>query len=202
MTTSLVISVPILKVINAIVTAVAVALSLILEFYISTTGYDKAWFDGRAVAESVKTANWRFMMGAKPYEGQDLVSDRFLNELDDILGARPNLGSFLAACPSDAHQISAKMTDIRKSSFEIRKDFYVSHRIQDQRIWYKDKAQENQLAQTKWSRGTMAVQISAIVLAILQINYSLDAFNLIAPLMTVAAVFVGWVQIKRYVSVK
>jgi len=37
--------------------------------------YDKLWYNGRAVAESVKTRTWRFVMRAEPYQDADRIKD-------------------------------------------------------------------------------------------------------------------------------
>ncbi len=49
---------------------------------------DDTWYNGRAVAESVKTRSWRWMMRAEPYEdceSIEIVSKQFINDLKAIL---------------------------------------------------------------------------------------------------------------------
>ncbi len=50
----------------SILTAIFLALSLELMWILRVQGYEKIWFDCQAVAESVKTATWRYMMQARP----------------------------------------------------------------------------------------------------------------------------------------
>ena len=52
----------------ATATAVILAVGLVLLWVLRAKRYEKVWFDCRAVAESVKTATWRYMMQAPPYE--------------------------------------------------------------------------------------------------------------------------------------
>ena len=51
--------------------SVAIAILLSLGIVLTLLGrdrrYDKIWFDGRAVAESVTTAAWRYMMRSVPF---------------------------------------------------------------------------------------------------------------------------------------
>src|SRR5437899_6885454 len=73
----------------------SVAISVLLAFAIITTllgrerKLDKVWFDSRAVAESAKTAAWRFMMGAPPFLPQPTsnIEAAFLSELAEIRNA-------------------------------------------------------------------------------------------------------------------
>ena len=62
-------------------------ISLILKFIIKASAWDRKWFDGRAVAESIKTATWRYAMGAKPFGlgmTQKDVDAKFIKELKTI----------------------------------------------------------------------------------------------------------------------
>jgi len=45
------------------------AVRLVLMWIIRAQRYDKIWFDCRAVAESVKTSAWHYMMQTPPYRG-------------------------------------------------------------------------------------------------------------------------------------
>src|SRR4051794_10944130 len=49
-------------------------LSIVIKLTIKSRRDDKDWFDGRAVAETVKTTAWRYMMRAKPFD-DDVTSD-------------------------------------------------------------------------------------------------------------------------------
>src|SRR5437879_546805 len=51
----------------AVGVAVAMAASLVSRLTSRWRRDDKKWFDGRAVAESVKTESWRYMMRIEPF---------------------------------------------------------------------------------------------------------------------------------------
>jgi len=51
----------------AITGAVLFFISLALSVYVKSAKLECTWYDGRAVAESVKSLSWRYMMGADPF---------------------------------------------------------------------------------------------------------------------------------------
>src|SRR4051812_37152859 len=65
-----------------------IAVALVVGLLCITAGrerkFDKVWFDGRAVAESVKTLTWRFMMNSKPFINAETAEVDFLRELDQV----------------------------------------------------------------------------------------------------------------------
>src|SRR5687768_2397246 len=50
--------------------AVLLAAALIVKLANRLQRFDEQWFDGRAVAETVKTASWRYAMRVRPYDGE------------------------------------------------------------------------------------------------------------------------------------
>jgi hypothetical protein len=58
--------------------------------------FDEHWFDGRAVAETVKSATWRYIMGVRPYDAPGTHPDVVLGEaLRETLAARLALAAHL-----------------------------------------------------------------------------------------------------------
>jgi SMODS and SLOG-associating 2TM effector domain 3 len=106
-----------------------VAISVLLAFAIITTllgrerKLDKVWFDSRAVAESAKTATWRFMMGAPPFQPQPTsnIEAALLSELDEIKNARPGIDEHLSGRAPNVQPISDYMRNLRLSDFATRK---------------------------------------------------------------------------------
>jgi hypothetical protein len=52
----------------AAVAAIVLLGSIVTKFVAKQRSDDKEWFDGRAMAESVKTLTWRYMMRLEPFE--------------------------------------------------------------------------------------------------------------------------------------
>ena len=78
----------------AIVVAIVFIATLFISFLLLIKRYDKTWYNGRAVAESVKTITWRFMMHAKPYQSPNYSKAKavFINDLRQILEQNRVLG--------------------------------------------------------------------------------------------------------------
>jgi hypothetical protein len=51
----------------AIIAAVILIATLFTSILLAFKRFDKTWYNGRVVAESVKTVTWRYMMHAEPY---------------------------------------------------------------------------------------------------------------------------------------
>ena len=75
--------------------AIVLVVGLLILWAMRARQDEKIWFDGRAVAESVKTAAWRFMMKAPPFHANSGAEELFLAELKEIREARPNLWKHL-----------------------------------------------------------------------------------------------------------
>lgn len=125
---------------------------------------DKAWFDGRAIAESVKTATWRFMTKAPPFQADgDDPERRFVSELGEIRKARPNFGKRLAAVLDvNAKAITDTMRRTRGAALGERKRLYVEARLREQKAWYASKAQFNARNGSRWFAVTVVLQMVAL----------------------------------------
>ena len=55
------------KVVAAFTSAFLMGGGIILTIYIRGRRFEQNWFDGRAIAESVKTSTWRFIVCSEPY---------------------------------------------------------------------------------------------------------------------------------------
>jgi hypothetical protein len=160
---------------------------------------DRVWFDGRAVAESVKTVTWRFMMKVPPFDDDAAASNLFLSQLREIRQARPHLGKHIAAAQEgDSVPITTFMRERRSEALEERKAFYVAHRLSEQRGWYAKKARLNAQASTRWFWIVTGLQAVALVFAIAQAVSRGQLINIVPALTTCAAAFAAWGQLKRH----
>ena len=72
------------------ISALAFLAALVLKFLGRASGFDADWYNGRALAETVKSLSWRFMMRARPYDAAD--SDRrFTTDLAGLTAPRPSV---------------------------------------------------------------------------------------------------------------
>lgn len=186
---------------NKLFTVMAIVLLLgVLVLWIARSRqYDKIWFDGRAVAESVKTATWRFMMKVPPFYEDDKVEERFVFQLKEIRGARPDLVKHMAAVKvTDGLAITDFMRDMRKATLQDRRVFYVNERLTDQKLWYAEKANLNATRSALWFWTVTALQSSAVVLAVIQAASMGFGINMVPVITTCAAAVSAWAQMKRY----
>jgi len=180
---------------------ISLILSLILKLIIQVFRWDRKWFDTRAVAESVKTATWRYITGSEPYTlnlKQTEVDEKFIDELREILQARPEVQKCLSTHLEGEKQISERMREIRHMDFDKRKDIYIKQRVINQKKWYANKAKYNGKASILWFWVVIAVEILAILAAIYILNISRIILNPIGVFTTVAVVFSAWIQIKKH----
>jgi hypothetical protein len=160
---------------------------------------DQWWYRCRALAESVKTLTWRYMMHATPFNGTDAEARiEFRSQLGLILRENLETAKRITEDRSGSHQITPTMDEVRARSLEERVKFYLEHRIGEQRNWYRRKARENRKAASRyvWISGICYVAAGSMVLS--RIAYPDWSIWPIDPLIVVASSIVGWVQIKKY----
>jgi len=120
-------------------------LSGLISIYLVISKPEKGWYLGRAIAESIKTLSWRYMMHASPFESGDNNEDvkQFAERISDI-NKQANKDKFIPK-PNKNHSdvITPKMGEVNNLNFDERKSFYLKNRIADQIKWYGDKSELN-----------------------------------------------------------
>ena len=179
--------------------AIILAVGLFVLWVTRARQDEKGWFDCRAVSESTKTATWRFMMGAPPYQAGDSVEQRFVSELAQIRKARPGFEKHLAGkIHASAAAITEFMRTTRSQPFESRKAFYLDQRLRDQKCWYSHNANMNARVGHRWFWITVVLQALAVAMAIVRAASGGLALNVVPFLTTCAAAAAAWSQMKRY----
>ncbi len=184
------------SVIIAVFAATFFIVGLILSFILAAKRYDKTWYLARAVAESIKTLTWRYIMRAEPFDQANSRESQtnFLNVLHKILHENKGICVFT----SDIEQITKKMIEIRRLILVDRKVLYSHERIDDQSKWYLNKAKYNQNLTERWFWAITGTQILAIICSLIRVaNIS---WNLMPTgvLATIATAALSWMQIKRF----
>lgn len=182
----------------AAIAAIVLAGSMIAKLVNRQRRDDRDWFDGRAVAETAKTATWRYMMRIEPFD-QDATCDReFARELSAVRAARPGLAQDLRRLAADATQITDRMREVRRLRLPERRDFYVDRRLGDQAEWYRGKAQLNRVLGERWFLGALAAQVAALAVAIVRIAVPTAGLNLVGLFAVLAAAATAWAQLGRH----
>lgn len=163
---------------------------------------EKEWYGCRALAESIKTSTWRYMMRAEPFQDTPNLSDvagRFSEFLKVILDANSHIRDSISRRPAPGDQITIEMNNTRSLSLSDRIEKYRIERIKEQRSWYIAKAQWNRRHFRIWIIACVAVHALAIILATARIRHdNLLHFWPTEPLLVIASSIVGWIQLKKF----
>lgn len=189
------------RVVTALIGAGCLLTGLILTGLIIRTGYDRRWFQTRAVAESSKTMAWRYMTGAEPYPSslpEPEADERFCREIDAVLQERRAIGGFLGGSEGVGEQITEAMRKLRLAPLETRCAIYVRDRIQDQREWYSSKAEENSDRSDAWLYAVAASQLAGAGAAVALVRWPEIGFNAAGVLAVLAAALMAWLQLKQH----
>jgi len=182
---------------NALVFMCALGISIL----IALKKYEKSWYSARALAESVKTATWRYMMKTEPFIDVDKrkeVNSTFRNMLNEILKSNNQLGDLLGGAISSEAQITANMQEKRDHDLNERKEFYLKGRIDEQRKWYALKSAENKRKGSRFFYLLVFLQSLAIVFVLLRIAYPAWGIWPTDVFVVAAGGVVTWIQLKRF----
>jgi hypothetical protein len=185
----------------ALFALISLILSFCLKLIIKVGKWDKKWFDTRAVAESIKTVTWRYIMGVEPYENSLSAEDadrKFVDKLGEILKSVSKASGSLAKNVGSGQQITNRMREVRQMNIEERKTIYLQQRIKDQKDWYSKKAKYNSDKETMWFWVTIIVELLAIFAAIYILNTLYSTFNPIGTFTTLVVVFTAFNQTKKH----
>jgi hypothetical protein len=158
------------------------------------------WYNGRAVAESVKTRTWRWVMKAEPYDKDvSVVQEKkeLIHDLKSILEQNRSLSHFLEWTPALGEAISPKMLAIRKSPWPKRLETYIEDRIDNQSNWYSKKSLLNKRLAKRWFIASIILHSSAILLLLYRIKDPTSSLP-IEVIATAASAVLTWVQAKKH----
>ncbi len=161
---------------------------------------DDLWYNGRAVAESVKTRSWRWMMRAEPYEDSEnveIVSKQFINDLKAILSQNKTISSELDTQSGISDVISETMIQVRKLPVNERLEIYLNQRVKNQADWYSLKSIFNRkrAQQLFW----FSVVLHGIAIAILLYRIKDPSVNYpVEVIATTAGAVLTWLQAKKH----
>lgn len=182
---------------NAFVFLCALGVSVL----IAVKKYERSWYSARAVAESVKTATWRYMMKADPFldaAKRKEVNSVFRNILNEILSSNNQLGELLGGEVSAEEQITSNMQSTRSLDLESRKQMYLIDRIDDQRKWYALKSADNKRKGTHFFYLLVVLQTFAIACVLLRMVYPEWGIWPTDVFVVAAGGIVTWIQLKRF----
>lgn len=178
-----------------------ILMSILCSIVVHQTKLQKSWYEGRAVAESLKTMGWKYVNCTAPYDNHSesvQVNERFVSDLKKIINNNENILEQLNINDSNTSIITFGMEDARKLKWQEKKEIYLEQRIKSQRNWYKDKANINAKEKNKWFILSIVLQ----VLALGAVFFIMENSNMISDLVgffaSSSTAILSWMQVKRY----
>jgi hypothetical protein len=170
----------------------------LLETSVVTIQPERTWYQGRAVAESIKTLAWRYAVAGEPFATDAGDADStLLQRFQQVVEQFPQLGT-LPSADVDS-EITTWMHSLRSAPLTERRLTYSHSRIEDQRRWYAQKAAWNRQRAYMWSVGTLVLQFVGIVAAFAR-GFKLEPLDLLSVVAVLSAVAVAWLQIKQHAT--
>jgi hypothetical protein len=176
----------------------AFAIAVMLRALLFRTKPERAWHDGRAIAESAKTLAWRYSVGANPFPvGADA------HDIDNLFVTRvralPDGLSGVDLIPTDelGDQITAAMRALRGEPLAARRTAYEVGRVQDQQAWYAREARRNRDWAAAWNWVLVAIEIAGFVGGLAKALAVID-IDLLAIAAAAVAGVTAWQQAKQH----
>lgn len=184
----------------AIIAALIFLATLFLTIYIAVKRYDKTWYSARAVAESVKTVTWRYIMRAEPYQdtGDEVARHAFITDLQQILEQNKQLAQIFTGEKATKEAISQEMARIRSLPLKERISLYLTDRIDEQRLWYCKKATQNKRQAFDWFILMCIAQVFALIFVLVRIAKPMWSGLPVDVCIVCAAAALTWIQLKRF----
>ncbi|WP_433598141.1 DUF4231 domain-containing protein [Nocardia sp. CA-135953] len=182
-----------------IVAALLFLLALLIELRLLRQRPERAWYDGRALAESAKTLSWRYAVGGAPYPivlGAAAVDDAYRRDIQNLATDLMALESAVAS----GEEPTNWMRDLRVSELPVRQTAYLHHRVRDQEEWYARKATFNIRRARMWVATLLVAEAAGVILALLK-STSVVPVDLACVAAAVIASGVAWTALKQHESV-
>ncbi|MCW8830574.1 MAG: DUF4231 domain-containing protein [Gammaproteobacteria bacterium] len=161
---------------------------------------DDTWYNGRAVAESVKTRAWRWMMRAEPYLDIDRIEiarKEFISDLKQILNQNRSIAGSLGHDEYLKEPISDEMLKIRLMAVSDRLAVYLNDRVNNQSIWYSKKSIFNKKRALLLFWASVVLHLLAFIMLLLRVQT--PTLNLpVEVVATAAAAILTWLQAKKH----
>ena len=159
---------------------------------------DKAWYDGRAVAESAKTLAWKYAVGGDPFPAGlplEAATRVLLERLDGLAKQFPELEMEIV----DAPVVTPWMRDQRAAPSDERRRVYLESRLGDQRTWYARKARYNRQRARQWRTALVGLEFGGAAVSLLEVANRTGLF--VGPVLAaVAGAVVAWLETKQHDS--
>jgi hypothetical protein len=178
--------------IGALAAAISLTLAMGPALYLASSNPQRAWYRGRAAAESLKTLAWKYAIRATPFiedgdsDGRFEADARVLRrELPEIPHAGEGIG------------ITDAMRRLRAAELGVRRQTYLVERIDAERDWYTRKAAFNSRAGRWWSVAAIAATLIGLVGGFLK-AFGVLGYDGLGAASALAAGATAWMQLKQF----
>lgn len=180
----------------AIVTTLAFVGVLVVDVFELQTRPGVGWYQGRALAESVKTLAWRYAIGGAPFPVDlpaDEADNRFLHRLELLLRDLPSV----VPAPSRGPAITTAMRELRGRSLAERRQAYLAGRISDQRDWYAGRADQHGRRANRIQTAGLLLEVLGVAAALCEV-LRIVTFDLAGIIAAMIAALAAWMAGKQY----
>ncbi|MET8169321.1 DUF4231 domain-containing protein [Streptomyces sp. NPDC005329] len=164
--------------------ASAFLMTLLIELWMLTGKPERNWYDGRALAESIKTLSWKYAVGSQPFTIAHAAEEserRFIDNMECLMREMPP-DSVVLTTPA---RIPERIQDLRISTFTVRREVYLRDRIENQISWYSSKATKHIRSSARWRFTLVAVEGLGIAAALFKASgtFSIDLPGILATIL-------------------
>jgi hypothetical protein len=180
----------------AIVTTLAFVGVLVVDVFELQTRPGVGWYQGRALAESVKTLSWRYAVGGAPFSVElapQEAEDRFLRRLEALLRDLPTV----VTVPSRAAAISQAMRELRTKDLAERRTTYLAGRVRDQQDWYVNRARQHGRRANRLQTAGLLLEVLGVAAALCEV-LRIVTFDLAGIIAAMIAALAAWIAGKQY----
>lgn len=201
-TLALGVSAPVFAIIGGITNAtwpwavltLVLGLSIVLRWVNRAQRSDQRWFKARALAESVKSSTWRYMMRASPFD-EGPPEAPFVARIQELFKTVPLEG--VTKVDVSATEITPWMKEVRAAAFDKRRAIYIDERLNNQIGWYQGRAADATTGSRRMAILSSAAEGAAVVAALL-LALSAQIANIVGVGTSIAATGTAWAQLRRY----
>jgi hypothetical protein len=180
---------------------IALALSILFAFtaIMENKKFQNSWFTSRTIAEMIKRESWLYMLAVDPYSTQGdreakLAFKKFLRQIVES----ETLPWADLTISLEGSQITGKMDEERNTDLDKQKEFYVQHRLDDQRAWYAGKAESYRMNESRLSVLMWFFLALGVVFAFINIIATDLPIDAVGVATTASAAVLSWIGAKSY----
>ena len=159
---------------------------------------ERRWYDGRAIAESIKTLVWRYSVGGEPFSVSVPQSEAIKLFAIRVRSLLQEFGKGLGE-PIHGAVTNASMETVRTLPFEVRREVYIKARVAGQTEWYSERGDFHRRSVARWRYLLVLGEVAALFLAALRFSGVLyiDFAGILAAAVSAGA---AWIGIRQHES--